>query len=113
MNELFNLFEELGFANKYFEQGTLSNDYYPDSFFTFSNFASPYSAYYDDDNRQEVLRVQVSFYTNNREILYSTMDQFIKAAKTAKMVVKSGAYDVPSGRVDYYGRTVEINIIRR
>lgn len=110
MNELFKVFERLGY--QYFRQGTLSTDDYPSSFFTFDNFATPFQAYYDNANRRQIVKVQIGFYTNDVTLIYSEMDKFIAEAKAAGFVIKGGAYDVPSGKVDYFGRSVAIDIIQ-
>ena len=110
MNKLFEVFNKLGLP--YFRQGTLSTDNYPESFFTFDNFSTTFQAYYDNSNWKEIVKVQVGFYTNNARVIYSKMDEFITEAKKAGFIVESGAYDVPSGRIDYFGRSVTIDIIQ-
>ena len=110
MNKLFELFERLGLP--YFRQGTLTEKAYPASFFTFDNFATPFQAFYDNDNRRTIVKVQVGFYTNDVRVIYSKMNEFITEAKKAGFIVESGAYDVPSGRIDYFGRSVTIDIIQ-
>ena len=110
MNKLFELFNKLGLP--YFRQGTLSTDNYPESFFTFDNFSTTFQAYYDNSNWKEIVKVQVGFYTNNVSLIYSKMDEFLAEAKAVGFVLKGGAYDVPSGKDNYFGRSVAIDIIQ-
>lgn len=109
MNELFNLFEKLGYG--YFRQGSLTDETYPNSFFTFWNYDTPSTSFYDNDEKRYIERVQVCFYTNDAKLIYSVMDQFVIEAKQAGFVVSKRAYDVPADKENYYGRLVNIDII--
>lgn len=111
MQELFNIFDEMGFP--YFRQGSLSDDNYPESFFTFWNMNTDNDSFYDNDETRYIEQFFIYFYTNNIKILYSTMDEFIKKAKDKGFVVEGGSYDTNSGKIDYFGRVCRINIIHR
>ena len=109
MKELFEIFEELGLP--YFRQGTLSDDNYPDSFFTFSNFDTPNTSFYDNYGKRYIEKVSVGFYTNDPSFIYSKMNEFIEKAKAREIVVEGRGSDAPSGKENYYGRKITINII--
>ncbi|MDY5929302.1 MAG: hypothetical protein SPJ27_04615 [Candidatus Onthovivens sp.] len=111
MKELFDLFTELKLP--YFRQGTLSDDEYPGSFFTFDNFDTINDCFYDNDEKCYIEKINVYFYTNNIKILYSTMEDFIAKAKSKNFIVQGKDKDAYSGRTDYYGRYITINIIHR
>lgn len=110
MNELFNLFEEIGLP--YFRQGSMSDEDYQPSFFTFWNIDTPSDAFYDNEETKYHEYIQVGFYTNDAKIIYSKMDEFREAARSKGFVV-TRAYDAPSGRDDYYGRVCYIRILHK
>lgn len=61
-SELIELLESFGFP--VFLQGSLNSaDDYPDSFFTFWNFDTPETAFYDDDANRAVWGFWVYFYS--------------------------------------------------
>ena len=108
MTELFALFEEIGLP--YHRQGSLSEDEYAPSFFTFWNIDTPSSSFYDNKEHRYIEYVQVGFYTNDASKIYSGMDDFrIKAEEKGFTVER--AHDAPSGRDDYYGRVCNVRII--
>lgn len=109
MQELFNLFDEIGLP--YFRQGSLSDDTYPSSFFTYWNISTDNNLTYDNTEHRYVERVMVYFYTNDANLIYSQMDDFIVRAKSKGFVVEGRAYDTSSGKSDYYGRLVPVQII--
>ena len=111
MNELFEIFEKLGLP--YFRQGSLSDDNYPNSFFTFWNIDTPSDCFYDNEERCYKEIINVYFYTNNPKIIYSKMDEFIKEAKLKGFIVEGHGKDTSSGKIDYFGRYITITIIHR
>ena len=111
MQELFNLFEKIGLP--YFRQGSLSDEDYKDSFFTYWNINTPNTSYYDNNETRYIEDVMIYFYTNDAKLIYSKMDEFIEEAKKAGFVVTSRAYDTPADKDNYYGRLVRINIIHK
>lgn len=111
MQEVFNLFESMGYP--YFRQGSLTDETYPNSFFTFWNYATPNLSFYDNQERRYVERIQVCFYTNDANLIYSVIDLFIAEAKKVGFVVSGRAYDVPADKDNYYGRLVNIDIVHK
>ena len=112
MTELIDIFKNLGYDGKYFRQGSLSNNNWPDSFFTFWNYNSSAISYRDNELKKYSEDYMVYFYTNDISILYTEMDRFINAAKKAGFIIQGKSYDIPSGRYDYFGRIVNIKIIK-
>lgn len=109
MQELFELFDEIGLP--YYRQGSMSDaDYKPD-FFTFWNIDTPNLQIRDNEARSYVEYVQVGFYTNNAENIYSVMDNFISNAKAKGFVVVGRAQDANADKDNYFGRVCYIRII--
>ena len=111
MIELFEIFEKLGLP--YFKQGTLSDDNFPSSFFTFDNFDTPNISFYDNDEKRYIEKINIYFYTNDPNLIYSKMNEFIDEAKKKGFIVEGRGKDAPSGKENYYGRYLTINIIHR
>lgn len=109
MEEILALLNEIetekGFP--YFRQGSLSDEDYPDSFFTFWNFDTPNDKFYDNSERRFHELVQIGFYTNDASLIYSEMESFREKAK-AKGFHATRATDAPSGKVNYLGRVCVI-----
>lgn len=105
MDEIIALLEEIkeekGF--EYYRQGSLSDENYPSSFFTFWNFDTPNDKHYDNEERRFYELVQIGFYTNDANIIYSEMESFREKAK-AKGFHCTRATDAPSGKDTHFGR---------
>ena len=114
MKQLFALFEELGLP--YFRQGSMSDEDYQPSFFTFYNIDTPNTSFYDNAERRYIELVQVGFYTNDAEAIYSQLDeggQFYKKAKEKDFVFQGRAKDADADKKDYFGRVCVVQIINR
>lgn len=109
MQELFDLFDDIGLP--YFRQGSLSDNNYPNSFFTFWNIDTPEMSFYDNDSKRYCEYVQVAFYTNDASLIYSQMDDFISRAKALGFVTQGLARDTNADKADYFGRLVYLRII--
>lgn len=111
MQKLFELFEEIGLP--YFRQGSMSDEDYKPSFFTFWNIDTPYLRHRDNKAKEHVLYVQVGFYTNDASKIYSGMDEFIEKAKSKGFVVEGRAKDANADKDNYFGRVCYIRIIEK
>lgn len=111
MQKLFDLFDEIGLP--YFRQGSLADDDYAPSFFTFWNIDSPNLQIRDNNAKSFVEYVQVGFYTNDASLIYSVMDDFIDRATKKGFVVEGRAKDANADKDDYFGRLVYIRIINK
>lgn len=109
MQELFSLFEEIGLP--YFRQGSMSDKDYKPDFFTFWNIDTPNDSFYDNESRRYIEYIQIGFYTNNSNNVYTVMDDFINRAKQKGFVTDGRARDADSGRADYVGRICYLRII--
>lgn len=111
MQELFNLFEEIGLPH--FRQGSLSDEDYQPSFFTFWNIDTPNDSFYDNAEHRFIEVVQVGFYTNDANKIYSVMDEFIAKAKQKGFVIQGRAKDANADKDSYFGRVCYIRIIHK
>lgn len=109
MQKLFDLFDEIGLP--YFRQGSLSDDEYEPSFFTYWNIDTPNDSFYDNHETRYIEYVQVGFYTNDARKIYSVMDEFITKAKAKGFVVDGRPKDANADKDNYYGRVCYIRII--
>ena len=109
MQKLFELFEEIGLP--YFRQGSLSDEDYQPSFFTFWNTDTTNDSFYDDKEHRYIEYVQIGFYTNDINKIYSVMDDFIKRAEARGFVVDGRARDADADKPNYFGRICFIRII--
>lgn len=109
MQELFNLFEEIGLP--YYRQGSMSDADYQPSFFTFWNIDTPNDSFYDNAEHRYIEYVQVGFYTNNAVLIYSVMEDFIQRAKAKGFVLEGRPKDANADKDNYYGRVCYIRII--
>jgi len=108
MNELYELFKQLGYDKRYFRQGSLIDDNWPEHFFTFWKLSPSTLLYRDNKLKTYSLDLVIYFYSNDSEFVYTEMDRFIEEAKKAKFIVEGKPYDAPSGRTDYFGQLINI-----
>lgn len=108
MNLLFETFEELNLP--YFRQGSLKDeDPYPDSFFTFWNVESELKAHYDNVSRAKSYGIQVYFYTNDFNIIYTKFDELLNKLEQKGFIREDDGWDIPSDVETHIGRTTMIN----
>lgn len=114
MKELFNLFDEIGLP--YFRQGSMSDEDYKPRFFTFWNIDTPNDSFYDNSERRYIEYIQVGFYTNDANLIYSQLDEggeFFTKAKQRGFVFEGRAKDANADKKDYFGRVCYIRIIHK
>lgn len=114
MEKLFALFEEIGLP--YYRQGSLSDADYPPEFFTFWNIDTPNLRHRDNKVKEYAELVQIGYYTDNAEKIFSQIDkdgEFHKKAKAKGFVFYGRAKDAPSDKENYSGRVCYIRIIHK
>ena len=109
MQELFNLFEEIGLP--YYRQGSMSDEDYQPSFFTFWNVDTPNDSFYDNAEHRFIEYIQVGFYTSDASKIYSVMEDFIERAKAKGFVLEGRPKDANADKDNFYGRVCYIRII--
>lgn len=114
MKSLFALFDEIGLPC--FRQGSMSDADYQPSFFTFWNIDTSNKSFYDNAEKRYIELVQVGFYTNDADLIYSQLDEggeFYKKAKEKGFVFKGRAKDADADKKDYFGRVCVVQIINK
>ena len=111
MQKLFDLFNEIGLP--YFRQGSMSDEDYKPSFFTFWNIDTPNDSFYDNHETRYIEYVQVGYYTNDATKIYSGMDEFIAKAKLKGFVVEGRPKDANADKDNYFGRVCYLRIINK
>lgn len=107
MNKLYSIFEELGYPH--YRQGSLGDGpYQDDSFFTFWNITTEKLAYYDDTSHASGIEIQVYFYTNDFNIIYSEFDRLIDLLERNDFISQDNGQDVPSDYKTHMGRTCTV-----
>ena len=108
MNKLYSIFEELGYP--YYRQGSLGDGPYQDnSFFTYWNITSNLLAQYDNKARANSYEIQVYFYTNEFEIIYSEFDRLLELLEKNDFIIQDSGSDIPSDYTTHIGRTTAVS----
>lgn len=101
------VFEEIGLP--YSRQGTYEQDEkLPDTFFTFWNDSATEQSYYNNKPIKCVWEWSIFFYTNNPELIYSKVIEFIEVARKYGFETDSKGRDIPTNEPCYYGRYLKI-----
>lgn len=113
MQKLFELFEEIGLP--YFRQGSMSDEDYQPSFFTFWNIDTPQDQHYDNELHRFNEYVQIGFYTNDASKIYSQLGEgekgeFIEKAKAKGFIIAGLPRDADADKDNYFGRVCYIRI---
>lgn len=111
MEKLFEIFEELGYP--YFRMGTMSPENYPDSFFIHWNTDTPNLTFRDNESKSYKEDVQIFFYTNDPNLIYSVLHDFIHKCKSKGIIVIGRGYDAQTDLPEYSGRSLRINIVHK
>jgi hypothetical protein len=114
MQQLFDLFNEIGLP--YFLQGSLSDEEYPASFFTYWNIDTPNDSFYDNAESRYITYMQIGWYTNDARKLYLQLDEdgeFYKKAKQKGFVFVGRAKGANADKKTYNGRVLYLKIIHK
>lgn len=111
MQKLFDLFKEIGLP--YYRQGSLSDEDYKPSFFTFWNIDTPNTQHRDNTAKEYTPYIQVGYYTNNANLIYSQLEEggeFYTKAKAKGFLIDGRAQDADADKDNYFGRVCYIRI---
>lgn len=101
-NDLVVLLETLGYP--VFLQGSLNPDeQYPDSFFTFWNFDTPETAFYDDDANRAVWGFWIYFYSVDPVLVEQISEQARQLLKQNGYILQGKPNDVSVDRPTHTG----------
>lgn len=116
MQQLFELFEEIGLP--YYRQGSMGDNDYKPSFFTFYNTTTSHESHYDNKLTRFSELVEVCFFTNDAELVYSQLGigkkgEFIEKAEAKGFVIATLPQDANADKDNYFGRVCYIRIINK
>lgn len=114
MQKLFELFDEIGLP--YLRQGSMSDEDYAPSFFTFWNIGTPQDQHYDNELHRFNEYVQIGFYTNDASKIYSQLDvdgTFYNKAIKKGFVIAALPQDADADKDNYFGRVCYIRITNK
>ena len=101
-NDLVILLESLGYPA--FLQGSLNpDDQYPESFFTFWNFSTPESAFYDDAANRAVWGFWIYFYSVDPLLVEQMPENARKLLKQNDWILAGKANDISVDRPTHTG----------
>ena len=101
-NEIVVLLETLKFP--VFLQGTLNpNDQYPDSFFTFWNFSTPETAFYDDAANRAIWGFWIYFYSVDPALVETVPETARQLLKQNGYILQGKANDISVDRPTHTG----------
>lgn len=101
-NDLVALLESLGYPA--FLQGSLNpDDQYPESFFTFWNFSTPESAFYDDVANRAVWGFWIYFYSVDPLLVEQMPENARKLLKQNNWILAGKANDISVDRPTHTG----------
>lgn len=101
-NDLVTLLESLGYP--VFLQGSLNiDDQYPESFFTFWNFSTPESAFYDDAANRAVWGFWIYFYSVDPLLVEQMPENARKLLKQNDWILAGKANDISVDRPTHTG----------
>lgn len=110
-SELEAVFNELKLP--YSRQGSYESDAeFPESFFTFWNFNTPESGWYDNESHKTIWVWYVYFYTKDPSKLYTEMDLLVDELKKRGFIIETRGQDIKCERPDYIGRYIRTTYIQ-
>lgn len=96
-----------------FLQGSLGDEAYPDSFFTFWNNDTFDDAFYDNSETQVVWDFDLNFYSDNPSLVNSILLEAKSKLKAKGFIVDGFGYDVVSDEPTHTGRGINVLFIER
>lgn len=100
--QLITLLESFGFP--VFLQGSINSlDEYPDTFFTFWNFDTPETAFYDDDAGRAVWGFWIYFYSVDPELVEQMPENARQLLKANDWILQGKANDISVDKPTHTG----------
>ena len=104
--------ESFGFPVR-LQGSLLSNEAYPEHFFTFWNNDSHGESYYDDKEHSTTYDYEVNFYSTNPEWVYSKLRAAVAELKKVGFIVSGDGHSVASDEPTHDGRGINVLYLRR
>lgn len=109
-DKLIEVLESLGYP--VFLQGSLLSDQkYPESFFTYWNDSSDGSAFYDDNENSIAWSYSVNFYSVDPILVNTKLKELKPLLKKAGFIVGGAGYSVMSDEPTHTGRGITVNYL--
>lgn len=89
-------------------QGSLTQDAYPDTFFTFWSNDETGQSYYNNGVASIVYSYSVYTYSTDTEFAYTLQRNAVKALEQNGWTISDRGYDVQSDDIDHIGRGFDI-----
>lgn len=90
-------------------QGSLlSDESYPDSFFTYWNDSADGSSYYSNNEGAILWAYSLNFYSTDPVLVNSKLLEAKALLKKADFIVSGAGYDVPSDETTHTGRGISL-----
>lgn len=108
---LYQLLESRGFP--VYRQGSLNSaSDYPDSFYTYWNYDTPETGFYNNQAHKTIWGYWVYFYATNPQLLEAELNELIKELKKNGCILPDGrGLDVDSGNESHVGRMITVQIM--
>lgn len=94
-----------------YRQGSLGDNPYPETFFTFWNSDESEHSAYDNDTASVDFTYMVNVYSTSPSLAYSVLDQARRALKTAGWIIATRGYDAASDEITHIGRGMLIHYL--
>ncbi len=103
MKDIVELLETLGFP--VYRQGSLNPEKeFPSAFFTYWNFETPESGFYDNEPTSALWGYWVYCYSDDADTTYSLLEKARKLLKENDFILDGKGEDAPSGAETHTGR---------
>lgn len=104
---LISILETMGYP-VYLQGSLLSDEPYPDSFFTFWNDSADGISYYSNEENAIEWRYSLNFYSNNPTLVNTKLLQAKEQLKAQGWVVSGAGYSIMSDEPTHTGRGITV-----
>ena len=104
---LISTLEALGYPVK-LQGSLLSDEPYPDSFFTYWNDSADGDSFYSNDEGAILWSYSLNFYSNDPLLVNTKLVEAKRLLRNAGFIVSGAGYDVPSDEPTHTGRGISL-----
>lgn len=104
---LISVLETLGYPVK-LQGSLLSDESYPDSFFTYWNDSADGDSFYSNDEGAILWSYSLNFYSNDPLLVNTKLVEAKRLLRNAGFIVSGAGYDVPSDEATHTGRGISL-----
>lgn len=103
--------EQFGYPIK-LQGSMLSDEKYPDHFFTFWNNASDSECFYDNDEKSILYDYDLNFYSIDQTLVYTVLREAKTKLKAVGFMVFGDGYTVASDEPTHDGRGINVKYLK-